>query len=202
MQIPSRRWMFVLLSILLLSLGSNRLIVAVDQEESAVFLPAVLVARTDPLPPGTPTLPASTPTSTQVATATTMATTAAPTATETSAATATETAIPTATPTITATPTQTATPSSTPTSTTTLTPTSTPTATPTKTPTATPTKTPTATATPTRDPKKCHPSYPDHCIPPPPPDLNCDDIPWTNFTVLPPDPHGFDGNKNGIGCET
>jgi len=168
--------MFVLLSILLLSLGSNRLIVAVDQEESAVFLPAVLVARTDPLPPGTPTLPASTPTSTQVATATTMATTAAPTATETSAATATETATPTATPTITATPTQTATPS--------------------------PTKTPKPTATPTRDPKKCHPSYPDHCIPPPPPDLNCDDILWTNFTVLPPDPHGFDGNKNGIGCET
>ena len=193
MQIPSRRWMFVLLSILLLSLGSNRLIVAVDQEESAVFLPAVLDARSNPLPPGTPTLPASTPTATLEATAT-MTTTAAPTATETAAATATETATPTATPTITATPTQTATPSSTPTSTTTLTPTSTP--------TATPTKTPTATATPTRDPKKCHPSYPDHCIPPPPPDLNCDDIPWTNFTVLPPDPHGFDGNKNGIGCET
>ena len=86
----------------------------------------------------------------------------------------------------------------------TTTPTLTPTPTTTSTPTATPkpTNTPTLTATPTRDPAKCHPSYPTRCIPPPPPDLNCDDIPWTNFTVLPPDPHGFDGNKNGIGCET
>ena len=66
----------------------------------------------------------------------------------------------------------------------------------------TPTPIPTATPTPT---SSCAASYPTHCIPPPPPDLNCADIPWTNFTVLwnvaDPDPHGFDGNKNGIGCE-
>ena len=47
----------------------------------------------------------------------------------------------------------------------------------------------------------CDPSYPDVCIPPPPPDLDCSDIPYRNFRVLPPDPHHFDGNGNGIGCE-
>jgi hypothetical protein len=51
-------------------------------------------------------------------------------------------------------------------------------------------------------PANCDPSYPDFCIPPPPPDLNCPDIPQKNFTVLQPDPHGFDGNKNGVGCES
>ena len=69
-------------------------------------------------------------------------------------------------------------------------------------PTATPTPTPQPTATPTATrPANCHPSYPTVCIPPSPPDLDCPQIPYTNFTVLPPDPHGFDGNNNGIGCE-
>jgi hypothetical protein len=50
---------------------------------------------------------------------------------------------------------------------------------------------------------ECHPSYPDFCIPPPPPNLNCDDISERRFTVLSPDPHGLDGNDNdGIGCES
>jgi cardiolipin hydrolase len=48
----------------------------------------------------------------------------------------------------------------------------------------------------------CDPSYPTVCIPPPPPDLDCKDIPYRNFPVLPPDPHRFDGDKDGIGCET
>jgi micrococcal nuclease len=47
----------------------------------------------------------------------------------------------------------------------------------------------------------CDPSYPTVCIPPPPPDLDCGDIPHRRFTVLPPDPHRFDGDGNGIGCE-
>jgi hypothetical protein len=64
-----------------------------------------------------------------------------------------------------------------------------------------PTSTTTTTTTTTKPPN-CDPSYPDFCIPPPPPDLNCPDIPQKNFTVLPPDPHNFDGNNNGIGCET
>jgi hypothetical protein len=46
----------------------------------------------------------------------------------------------------------------------------------------------------------CDPSYPDFCIPPPPPLLNCD-TQQKNFTVLPPDPHGFDRDKDGIGCD-
>jgi hypothetical protein len=53
---------------------------------------------------------------------------------------------------------------------------------------------------------RCAASYPTVCIPPPPPDLDCSDIPYRNFRVLwnvaNPDPHHFDGNRNGIGCET
>jgi micrococcal nuclease len=49
----------------------------------------------------------------------------------------------------------------------------------------------------------CHPSYPTVCIPPPPPDLDCGDVPYRQFQVLPPDPHRFDGSDNdGIGCES
>jgi len=49
----------------------------------------------------------------------------------------------------------------------------------------------------------CDSSYPDNCIPSPPPDLTCDDVCARNFEVVPPDPHGFDGNDNdGIGCES
>ena len=49
---------------------------------------------------------------------------------------------------------------------------------------------------------KCDPAYPAVCIKSPPPNLNCPDIPITDFKVLPPDPHGFDRDGNGIGCET
>jgi micrococcal nuclease len=48
---------------------------------------------------------------------------------------------------------------------------------------------------------RCDPSYPDVCIPPPPPDLDCSDIPYRNFRVVGRDPHHFDGDHNGIGCE-
>jgi micrococcal nuclease len=52
----------------------------------------------------------------------------------------------------------------------------------------------------------CTPSYPDVCIPPPPPDLDCGEIPYKRFRVIykvpNPDPHRFDGNKDGVGCET
>jgi endonuclease YncB( thermonuclease family) len=47
----------------------------------------------------------------------------------------------------------------------------------------------------------CDPAYPTVCIPPPPPDLDCADITDRNFEVLPPDPHHFDGDHDGIGCE-
>lgn len=76
---------------------------------------------------------------------------------------------------------------------------------PTPTPTPSPTATlavpfPTATATPGGRPA-CDPSYPTVCIPPPPPDLDCPDIPYRSFPVLPPDPHNFDRDGDGIGCE-
>jgi micrococcal nuclease len=49
---------------------------------------------------------------------------------------------------------------------------------------------------------RCDPAYPTICIPPPPPYLNCGDIPYRNFLVLWPDPHDLDGrDRNGIGCE-
>jgi endonuclease YncB( thermonuclease family) len=51
-------------------------------------------------------------------------------------------------------------------------------------------------------PSQCDPSYPDFCIPPPPPDLDCAQVPGSHFTVRPPDPHGFDGNDDGVGCES
>jgi hypothetical protein len=51
------------------------------------------------------------------------------------------------------------------------------------------------------DVQVCDVSYPTLCIPPAPPDLNCKDIVERNFPVLPPDPHGFDGDHDGIGCE-
>jgi micrococcal nuclease len=47
----------------------------------------------------------------------------------------------------------------------------------------------------------CHPSYPDVCIPPAPPDLDCPQISHRRFTVVGEDPHGFDGDRDGIGCE-
>ena len=47
-------------------------------------------------------------------------------------------------------------------------------------------------------------SYPDPdvCIPPYPPDLNCPDIPYKNFEVTGTDPHGFDRDNDGLGCES
>ncbi|BBD63019.1 SNase-like nuclease (plasmid) [Nostoc sp. HK-01] len=58
-------------------------------------------------------------------------------------------------------------------------------------------------ATNTRSPQvqQCDQSYPDICIPPNSADLNCPDIPYRRFKVLPPDPHGFDRDGDGVGCE-
>ncbi len=67
--------------------------------------------------------------------------------------------------------------------------------------TPTPKAAPKPTPTPTSG-GDCDPSYPTVCIPPPPPDLDCRDIPYRRFQVLPPDPHRFDGDHDGIGCES
>jgi micrococcal nuclease len=49
----------------------------------------------------------------------------------------------------------------------------------------------------------CDLAYPTVCIRPlnPGGDLDCADVPHRRFQVLPPDPHNFDGDGNGIGCE-
>jgi micrococcal nuclease len=50
----------------------------------------------------------------------------------------------------------------------------------------------------------CDPAYPDLCVPPPPPDLDCSyvyDRGFRHITVLPPDPHNLDGNRDGVACE-
>jgi micrococcal nuclease len=49
--------------------------------------------------------------------------------------------------------------------------------------------------------RNCEASYPAVCIPTNPPDLDCGDVPYEDFVVLQPDPHGFDGNQDGRGCE-
>jgi hypothetical protein len=55
----------------------------------------------------------------------------------------------------------------------------------------------------------CDPSYPDVWIPPPPPDLDCNDVPYADIQVIGADPHRLDGpydgslpnEPDGIGCE-
>jgi hypothetical protein len=48
----------------------------------------------------------------------------------------------------------------------------------------------------------CDAAYPDLCIPPPPPDLDCDDVDGRRFEVRSPDPHGLDRDGDGTGCES
>ena len=48
----------------------------------------------------------------------------------------------------------------------------------------------------------CDTSYPDFCIAPPQPDPNRADVPQKRFTVTGSDPHGFDRDGDGIGCES
>jgi hypothetical protein len=48
---------------------------------------------------------------------------------------------------------------------------------------------------------RCDSSYPTVCIPPYPPDLDCDEVLYSNFRVIGRDPHGFDGDGDGVGCE-
>jgi hypothetical protein len=110
-------------------------------------------------------------------------------------------------PTTTLPPTTTVAPTTTITTTTTVPPTTTIATTTTVAPTTTLAPTTTATTTTTVAPTttaaaNCDSSYPDFCIPPKPPHLNCPDIGSKNFTVLQPDPHGFDRDKDGVGCES
>ena len=51
--------------------------------------------------------------------------------------------------------------------------------------------------------QSCDPSYPDVCIPPKSEvgDLDCPDIGYKRFRVIGNDPHRFDADNDGIGCE-
>ncbi len=62
--------------------------------------------------------------------------------------------------------------------------------------------TPQPAGTPAAAGDDCDPSYPGVCIPLAPPDLDCGDIPFRRFDVLPPDPHRFDSDGDGVGCES
>ncbi len=71
--------------------------------------------------------------------------------------------------------------------------------------------TPTPAATTAAPPRgfvggSCEPSYPDICIPLGSPDLDCGDISDRRFRVVydvaNPDPMHFDGDHDGIGCES
>jgi micrococcal nuclease len=61
-------------------------------------------------------------------------------------------------------------------------------------------------AAPIAPPSNCDPSYPGLCIPIGSADLDCGEIAARRFqvvwTVPNPDPHGFDGDGDGIGCES
>lgn len=47
----------------------------------------------------------------------------------------------------------------------------------------------------------CDPSYPTICLRSGAPDLDCRDIGWANFRVVGKDPHRFDRDGDGVGCE-
>lgn len=74
-------------------------------------------------------------------------------------------------------------------------------------PTPVPTPVPTAAPIlPIAAPSNCEPSYPGICIPTGSADLDCGEVQWRRFEVrwdvANPDPHGFDGDGDGIGCES
>jgi micrococcal nuclease len=60
---------------------------------------------------------------------------------------------------------------------------------------------------PTKEPPpngKCDPNYTGACVPPYPPDLDCADLRAMGLAPvgsIGSDPHGFDGDDDGIGCE-
>jgi hypothetical protein len=48
----------------------------------------------------------------------------------------------------------------------------------------------------------CDPNYSGACVPRYPPDVDCSQIPATNFRVVGVDVHGLDRDGNGIACES
>lgn len=56
-------------------------------------------------------------------------------------------------------------------------------------------------AGPSRRAAACDPAYPDLCLPLGAAKLACSKIPFRNFVVRAPDPHGLDQDRDGVGCE-
>jgi endonuclease YncB( thermonuclease family) len=69
-------------------------------------------------------------------------------------------------------------------------------------PAQSPAPAPTPAPAPSPAPPGCSPAYPGVCIPPPPPDIDCGQISYRRFKVVAPDPHNFDADHDGIGCES
>ena len=66
---------------------------------------------------------------------------------------------------------------------------------------AAPATTPPTTAQPSGG--NCHPAYPGDCIPPAPPDLDCPDVARkVRVDHAHGDPHGFDRDGDGFGCDS
>lgn len=63
-------------------------------------------------------------------------------------------------------------------------------------PTPSPTPAPTTPA-----PQRCDPNYSGACVPVYPPDVDCADV-GTTVYVIRDDPHGLDGDGDGVGCES
>jgi micrococcal nuclease len=47
----------------------------------------------------------------------------------------------------------------------------------------------------------CDQNYEGACIPPYPPDLDCSEVSASGFRSVGSDPHGFDGDSDGVACE-
>ena len=51
-------------------------------------------------------------------------------------------------------------------------------------------------------PGGCDAAYPDVCIPVTAADLDCNDVAYRRFRVVGADRHHFDGDHDGIGCQS
>lgn len=60
---------------------------------------------------------------------------------------------------------------------------------------------PATTAPPAGDPGACDANYAGACVPVSSTDLDCGDVGARRFEVVGADPHGFDGDHDGIACE-
>ncbi len=58
------------------------------------------------------------------------------------------------------------------------------------------------TTTTVRSTSSCDPNYSGACVPAYPPDVDCGDLSAKRFRSVGSDPHGLDGNDDGVACES